>query len=108
MHKLKLYLDMTILNFAFADDAPEDREDTLKFFKQIDRFEVSISEIVLREIALCPAPRREQMNLLLKRHDLNILEFNQEAQELGEKYIKSGVIPVKYRETMPVILLLRQ
>ena len=45
-----------------------------------------------------PTQRREQMNLLLKRHDLNILEFNQEAQELGEKYIKSGVIPVKYRE----------
>jgi hypothetical protein len=37
MHKLKLYLDTTILNFAFADDAPKEMEDTLKFLKQIDR-----------------------------------------------------------------------
>ena len=98
MHKLKLYLDTTILNFAFADDAPKEKEDTLKFFKQIDRFEVSISEVVIREISRCPAQRREQLNTLLRRFDLNILEFNQEAQKLGERYVKSGVIPVKYRD----------
>ena len=98
MHKLKLYLDTTILNFAFADDAPKEMEYTLKFFKQIDRFEVSISEIVLREISFCPSQRREQMNKLINQNDLNILEFNHEAQELSEKYIKSGIIPVKYRD----------
>ena len=98
MHKLKLYLDTTILNFAFADDAPKDKEDTLKFFKQIDRFEVSISEVVLREISLCEVKKRERLNSLWQRHDLNVLEFDVEAQELAEKYIKSGIIPVKYRD----------
>ena len=98
MHKLKLYLDTTILNFAFADDAPKEKEDTLKFFKQIDRFEVSISEVVLREVSLCEVKKRERLNALWQRHDLNVLEFDTEAQELGEKYIKSGIIPVKYRD----------
>ena len=98
MHKLKLYLDTTILNFVFADDAPKDKEDTLRFFKQIDRFEVSISEVVLREISLSQPQKREQLTSLWRRHDLNVLEFDTEAQELSEKYIRSGIIPVKYRD----------
>lgn len=98
MHKLKLYLDTTILNFAFADDAPKEKEDTLRFFKQIDRFDVSISEVVLREVSLCEPKKRERLNSLWQRHDLSVLEFDAEAQELAEKYIKSGIIPIKYRD----------
>ena len=98
MHKLRLYLDTTILNFAFTDDAPKEKQETLKFFKQIDRFEVNISEVVLREISRCPVQKRERMNELLSRYDLNILEFDQASQELGERYIKSGIIPIKYRD----------
>jgi len=98
MHKLKLYLDTTILNFAFADDAPKEMEATLKFFKQIDRFDVSVSEVVLREIARCPVQKRERLNGLLNQHDFDILELNKAAEELAERYIQSGIIPVKYRD----------
>ena len=45
MHKLKLYLDTTVLNFAFAVDAPKEMEETLKFFKQINRFDIYISDL---------------------------------------------------------------
>lgn len=98
MHKLKLYLDTTVLNFAFADDAPKEMAATLKFFKQIERFEVSISEVVLREIARCPVQKREMLNELLGLYELDILEFDQASEELAERYIKSGIIPVKYRD----------
>ena len=53
---------------------------------------------MLREVSLCEVKKRERLNSLWQRHDLNVLEFDAEAQELGEKYIKSGIIPVKYRE----------
>ena len=52
----------------------------------------------MREISRCPIQKRERMHELLSRYDLNILEFDQEAQELGERYIKSGIIPIKYRD----------
>ncbi|MBF0387864.1 MAG: PIN domain nuclease [Candidatus Omnitrophica bacterium] len=98
MHKLKLYLDTTVLNFAFADDAPKEMEDTLKFFKQIDRFEVSISDIVLDEIERCPALKRGRLMEIITRHDWEILELDQAARKLAEHYLSAGVIPQKYRD----------
>jgi len=35
MSKPKIYLETTIFNFPFADDAPQLREDTLKLFEEI-------------------------------------------------------------------------
>ena len=42
MKKLKVYLDTTIFNFVFADDAPAERDLTRRFFSQIDQFDVYI------------------------------------------------------------------
>ena len=42
MKKLKVYLDTTIFNFVFADDAPEERDLTRRFFSQINHFDVFI------------------------------------------------------------------
>ena len=98
MHKLKLYLDTTIFNFAFADDAPKETQETLKFFKQIGRFEISISDVVLDEVSRCPALKRERMMELLNRHEWNILELDQAAKDLAARYISEGIIPVKYRD----------
>lgn len=98
MHKLKLYLDTTILNFAFADDAPKEMEDTLRFFKQIVRFEISISDIVLDEISRCPVLKRTEMMDLINRYEWDILELDQAAKGLAARYISEGIIPVKYRD----------
>jgi predicted nucleic acid-binding protein len=42
MKRLKLYLDTTVWNYAFADDAPGHRDETLEFFRMArwDRFEI--------------------------------------------------------------------
>jgi predicted nucleic acid-binding protein len=96
VHKLKLYLDTTIFNFAFSDKSPEERDLTLKFFKNIDRFEVSISNVVLEEVGRCAMPKRAQLMELINRHDLNVLELDQESAKLAQRYIKERMIPVKY------------
>ena len=50
MRKLKLYLDTSIINFAFADDSPRERNITLKLFDEIDKYEAYISNVVIDEI----------------------------------------------------------
>jgi len=48
MRKLKLYLETSVWNFYFADDAPEKKEITLDFFNEIKKgkFDIYISKIV--------------------------------------------------------------
>ncbi len=98
MHKLKLYLDTTVLNFAFADDAPKEMESTLRFFKQIDRFEVSISDIVFDEIERCPALKRARLAELINKYHWDVLELDQAAKNLAGHYLSAGVIPLKFRD----------
>jgi predicted nucleic acid-binding protein len=98
MHKLKLYLDTTVLNFAFADDAPKEMKATLQFFKQIDRFNIVISDIALDEISRCHALKRSRMMELIRRYDWDILELDRAAQSLAGRYMAEGIIPVKYRD----------
>lgn len=52
MRKLKLYLDTSVWNFFFADDAPEKRAVTKDFFDLVKQgqYEVFISEVVFKEI----------------------------------------------------------
>ena len=54
--KLTLYFDTSIINFAFSDDAPDKKTRTLKLIEEIraGRYEVFISDIVLREILEAP------------------------------------------------------
>ena len=62
MKKLKLYLDTSIFNFAFADDAPKEKEITLKFFSEIGGYEAYISEVTIEEINRTPEEaKRKQL-----------------------------------------------
>jgi predicted nucleic acid-binding protein len=48
----KIYLETTIFNFPFADDAPQYKADTLKLFDEIKagKFKPYTSEYVLEEL----------------------------------------------------------
>ncbi len=56
MKKLKLYLDTTIWNFVFANDAPILMGHTLEFFEFVraGRYVPHISSVVANEIADAP------------------------------------------------------
>ena len=51
MKRLRLYLDTTVWNFAFAEDVPDYKEDTLEFFAKVRMglFEIFTSDVVLNE-----------------------------------------------------------
>ncbi|OGQ44249.1 MAG: hypothetical protein A2W63_03430 [Deltaproteobacteria bacterium RIFCSPLOWO2_02_44_9] len=99
MKKIKYYLDTTIFNFAFAEGDIEKKDITLKFFKELPLMAegIYISDEVVREISRAGEPRRTQLEGLLRDSNPLLLEVNIEAETLAERYIKEGIIPVKYR-----------
>ncbi|MEO0166885.1 MAG: hypothetical protein ABIL39_12185 [candidate division WOR-3 bacterium] len=52
MKRLKLYLETSVWNFLLADDTPEFRDVTKKFFDEITtkKYGIFISDIVITEI----------------------------------------------------------
>ena len=99
MKKIKYYLDTTIFNFVFVEDAPEKKDITLKLFKDLPLTSegIYISDEVVREISRASEPRKSQLERLIKETGPLLLEIDTEAEELAERYIQEGIIPERYR-----------
>ena len=99
MKKLKIYLDTSVINFLFADDSPDFKKVTEDFFNnyvKLGKYEVFISEVVLREIENTPvASKRFKLLQIVKQYHLAILPLTDEAITLSENYLKQKVIPAK-------------
>ncbi len=98
MRKPKVYIETSVFNFVFADDAPDKRDDTLAFFEEIrqGRFAPYTSAYVLEELELAPEPKRGDMYSLITRYDISILTGSGEAEKLARAYVEEGIIPPKY------------
>jgi hypothetical protein len=100
--KIKIYLDTSVINFLFADDAPEFKQVTEDFFaeyvaKQI--YEVYASDIVILEIMKTnDLQKRNQLLSIIQKYQIPLLSLNQEAEQLAKKYIDEGIIPAKKLE----------
>ncbi|GHT48400.1 hypothetical protein AGMMS49936_10840 [Endomicrobiia bacterium] len=69
----KIYLETTIFNFPFADDAPQYKADTLKLFSEIRlrRFESFASEYVLEELnKTTDENKRDRMKALISEYNV--------------------------------------
>ena len=100
MRKLKLYLETSVWNFFFADDAPEKRDITKVFFASIKEstYEIFISEVVIREINDAPEPKRKALLDLINKYAPVELETAEEANELTEVYMDRGIVPKGKRD----------
>jgi predicted nucleic acid-binding protein len=99
MEKLKLYLDTTVWNFAFADDAPAYQTATLEFFQRVRMglYKVFCSEMVVLEIEATRTARRDLMMKLLREIAPHELEPRVEIEALAAEYIKRKVLSEKSR-----------
>ncbi|MGA2297642.1 MAG: hypothetical protein ABSG15_08855 [FCB group bacterium] len=104
--KLKIYLDTSVINFIYADDAPEKKDVTLDFFNNyLNEYDVFISSIVYDEI---DNTRSEIKKLLLyeaiKRYNLKTFnEINNEIVKIAQIYIDKNIIPVsKFEDAMHI------
>jgi len=101
MRKLKLYLDTSVINFLFAEDVPELKKITERFFENIRRYEVYISEVVMREISKTKeTQKRDNLLEIAEERPLILLgsEKIEEVAKLAQCYLDAGVIPAAKRE----------
>ena len=94
----KIYLETTVFNFFFADDAPEKKQDTLKLFHEIKngKYIPYTSDAVLEELGKAAPDKFQQMFPLISQYSMITLQVTDEARRLADIYIKEGVIPEKY------------
>ena len=95
MRKLKLYLETSVWNFYYADDAPEKKEITIDFFNTIKRnyYKIYISNIVFDEIQKASEKKEELLSKLINEFQPEILEINTDILELAEQYIIEMALP---------------
>ncbi len=100
MKKLKIYLETTIINFYFADDAPDKKADTIQLFQEMKKgnYEAYTSNAVLDEINEASEQLRQKLLSLLVKYDIPVLEEGSDVDRLADLYVSEGIIPLKYRE----------
>ena len=94
-----IYLETTIFNFPFADDAPQYKADTLRLFAEIKagRFLPFTSEYVLDELEDTKnAEKLKKMKTLITDNAIEVLPGNDKIMRLADLYIASNIIPEKY------------
>jgi predicted nucleic acid-binding protein len=99
MDKPKIYLETTIFNFPFADDATQYRADTLRLFEEIKagKFEPYTSEYVIRELdAAANEDKRARMKKLIEDYDVIFLRQSDETERLAAVYIAEKAVKPSY------------
>jgi len=93
-----IYLETTIFNFPFADDAPQYRADTKCLFEEIKagKFKPFTSGYVLDELEAATDSLREERLRLIAEYSVEIIPTSDEAKNLAIAYIESGIIPSAY------------
>jgi hypothetical protein len=93
----KVYLDTSVINFLYADDAPDFKKVTEDFFENYVRpkiYEVFVSDIVVKEILKTQdVTKREKLLSVIKDYNLELLELEKESERLANVYITEKVIP---------------
>jgi len=97
---MKLYIETTVPNFLFADDAPEKKAATDEFFKwlKVCRDELFTSALVLEELEAAPQPLRAKLLKAMHTLPCEVLPITPEQRGLASVYVAEGVIPVRYTD----------
>jgi len=99
MNKSKIYLETTIFNFPFADDAPQLRADTIKLFEEIKegKYEPYTSIYAIEELNDTEqTDKLQKMKGLIDEYGITILPVRGEAERLAALYLAEGAINNKY------------
>jgi hypothetical protein len=97
---MKLYIETTVPNFLFADDAPEKKAVTEQFYKWVrispDTF--YISGLLLDEISRAQPPLRTKLLDAVGRLSAEILPITDETEGLARRYVADGAIPARFMD----------
>jgi hypothetical protein len=92
---VKIYLETTVPNFLFADDAPDKKRVTEVFFEwlKICPHELCVSPVVEYELDKAPEPKRSKMLRSMAMLQPTDLPITVESRRLADVYVGQGVIP---------------
>ena len=96
---MKIYIDTSVVNGFFADDAPVIQAATSDFFALARRahYHLYVSDLVLSEIERTKdAYRRKKLLNFVHKEDMHILTLAQREQELADAYIRHKVMTRQY------------
>jgi len=95
MKRPQLYLETSVWNFYFAEDAPEKKEITLRFFDKIKQgeYEIFVSDVVIEEVGRADEGKKQMLLGIIAEHSPSRLIINEEVSELAQKYISEGILP---------------
>ncbi len=96
-HRLKVYLDTSVISALFDERNPERKSLTESFFKEIGNFEAFISSITIAEIEKTPDKQIKQ-NMKQKIEDFSVLTISNEIEELTKEIIQKEAIIESYSE----------
>ena len=100
---ISIYLDTSVINFLFADDAPEMKGITIDLFENYigkNVYDVYISQFVLQEIQQTRDINKKQLLLnVLKNYPIKLLQLKDIAviDALADLYLENNIIPFKKR-----------
>ena len=94
-----IYLETTIFNFPFVDDAPQYKADALQLFAEIKagKFKAYTSEYVILELDdTKDTAKLDRMKALIADYGITVIPVSEEAELLADIYVNAGIIPAKY------------
>jgi len=99
---MRLYIETTVPNFLFADDAPEKREITNVFVQwlRLGPHEIHSSQLVFEEIARAQAPLRAKLEQALEAMRPKLLPVTEEARKLAQDYLADGILPSRFKDDL--------
>ena len=100
-HKIKIYLDTSVPNFLYADDAPQLKLATIDLFDNYIKngiYKTHISNFVIQEINQTEnIEKRNKLLHVIETYHIHILSMDSmdEMQELAGKYMEKNIFPPK-------------
>ena len=96
-HKLRIYLDTTVISYLDQQDAPERMAETHRLWKMLKtgKYEIFLSQTTLDELAECEQPKRAKLAALLSEVQYTKLPSNNAVIAIAEKFIDFGVLKEK-------------
>jgi predicted nucleic acid-binding protein len=94
-----IYLETTIFNFPFADDAPQYQADTKRLFTEIKagKFKPFTSEYVVQELeSTKDIGNAEKMKAMITDYEAIVIPASDEILQLANTYVTTGVIPKRF------------
>ena len=102
MSKMRIYLDTSVINFLFAEDAPDFRKVTEDFFvNNAERHKLAISSVLVAEIEADPLEsHRNLLKGVIKQYAISRLPDDRldAIEALANAYLDKGAIPPKKYE----------